>query len=357
MVKLLVFAILLAASPATGLLEALFRAENSCYAGCQSNYGAKEVHMDACSKGCDFKLLNENCATQCLKVLTDAELQNSCQVGCTLSSPAVAEVKPEKPFLVVDPVPKMKDSGIRQSVNPEPERPRSIILIRLRQRPSLVMPSMPMPSVEQLNNDPLQFFNNIFRQFQEKANHFEQSVRQSIEQNSQDLSKFPQGGAISELVKNIPIVRFPGNIRADSSSESSEETNNKRPLIDELKHILKHPREHQQYLEGRAQPINTRVQQFFTDVRSEWNDLVRKQPKIPIWIFLGILLSSSAILWYMVMSLCRHTPSRDVLSIRAQELIFHPYEHDVYEKEKIQPDDQPYEVTESLPIKVKLSNI
>jgi hypothetical protein len=59
----------------------------------------------------------------------------------------------------------------------------------------------------------------------------------------------------------------------------------------------------------------------------------------------------------MVMSLCRHTPSRDALSIRAQELVFHPYEYDVYEKEKIQPDDQPYEVTEPLPIKVKLSNL
>ncbi len=56
------------------------------------------------------------------------------------------------------------------------------------------------------------------------------------------------------------------------------------------------------------------------------------------------------------MSLCRHTPSRNALSIRAQELVFHPYEHDAYEKEKIQPDDHPYEVTD-LPIKVKLSNI
>jgi len=57
----------------------------------------------------------------------------------------------------------------------------------------------------------------------------------------------------------------------------------------------------------------------------------------------------------MVMSLCRHTPSRNGLSIRAQELVFNPYEYEGYEKEKIQPDDQPYE--ESLPIKVKLSNI
>ena len=58
----------------------------------------------------------------------------------------------------------------------------------------------------------------------------------------------------------------------------------------------------------------------------------------------------------MVMSLCRHAPSRN-LSVRAQELVFHPYDYEGYEKEKIQPDDQPYEVTESYPIKVKLSNI
>ncbi len=56
------------------------------------------------------------------------------------------------------------------------------------------------------------------------------------------------------------------------------------------------------------------------------------------------------------MSLCRHAPNRN-LSVRAQELVFHPYDYEGYEKEKIQPDDQPYEVTESYPIKVKLSNI
>lgn len=59
----------------------------------------------------------------------------------------------------------------------------------------------------------------------------------------------------------------------------------------------------------------------------------------------------------MLMSLCRHTPSNNPLSIRAQELVFHPYEYDAYEKEKIQPDDQLYEVSEPLSIKVKLSNI
>lgn len=158
---------------------------------------------------------------------------------------------------------------------------------------------MPSPQ-SMMNGDPIQFFNNIFKQFQEKANNFDQAVRKAFEENAKDLPKPSEFGGVSDLVKSIPIVRLPGNVRADSSSESSEsseEVNGKRPLIGEFKHILKHPREHQKYLRERVHPVSNRVKQFFTDVRSEWNDLIRKQPKIPIWIFLGILLSSSAILW------------------------------------------------------------
>jgi len=177
--------------------------------------------------------------------------------------------------------------------NPEPGRPRSIILIRLRNRPSVDMPSAP----QFFNSDPIQMFNDIIKQFQEKANSFEQAIRQPLDQNAKDLPKIPEFGRISELIKSIPIVPLPGSIRADSSSESSEELNGKRPLIDEFRHVIKHPREHQQYLRERMQPVKNRLHQFFTDVRTEWNDLVRKQPKIPIWLFLGILLSSSAILW------------------------------------------------------------
>ena len=51
MVKLLVFAILLASSPASGLLDTLFRAENNCYSGCQSNYAASADHLKACKEG------------------------------------------------------------------------------------------------------------------------------------------------------------------------------------------------------------------------------------------------------------------------------------------------------------------
>ena len=59
----------------------------------------------------------------------------------------------------------------------------------------------------------------------------------------------------------------------------------------------------------------------------------------------------------MIMSLCRHAPNRDPLSIRAQEVVFHPYDYESYEKAKIQPDDDTYDVAESVPIEVKLTNI
>jgi len=338
--KLLVFAILLAISPANGLIEKLYFAEKKCHTDCQPNFAADPVHLDACKQGCNFQFQKEDCTQKCKELSADESIQSSCKVGCTFSSAATDEVQAEKPVISVDPVPEIKQTeDVVPAANPEPERHHSIILIRLRQRPSLDMP----PPDQLIGKDPVQFFNSIIKQFQEKANHFHETVRQSLGENGKDLPKLPEFGAISEFAKSIPIIRLPGNIRADSSSESSEETN-------EFKNFFGHPHE-------ANRPSNNRVQQFFTDVRSEWNDLVRKQPKIPICIFLGILLASSAILWYMVMSLCRHTPSRDALSIRAQELIFHPYEHDAYEKEKIQPDDQPYEATESLPIKVKLSNI
>ncbi|CAF0759769.1 unnamed protein product [Rotaria sp. Silwood1] len=346
MVKLLVFAILLASSPATGLIETLFRTENSCYSGCHTNYAASTKHLNACRKGCDFKLHNEDCATQCKSNSKEEEMQACCQVGCTLSRP----VDENKPIVAVDPVPETNELG---PVPPKIElgRPRSIILIRLRQRPSGELPSMPMPSMQQFfNSDPIQMFNDIIKQFQDRANNFEQTIRKSFEENSKEIPKLPGFETLSELPKNIPIIRIPINNNPDSSSE---ENNDKVPLINEFRNFIRHPYEHHQ----RMEPTPNRFQQFMTDVRTEWNDLVRKQPKIPIWIFLAIFLSSSAILWYMVMSLCHHTPTRNALSIRAQELVFHPYDYEAYEKEKIQPDDQPYEVTESLPIKVKLSNI
>jgi len=77
------------------------------------------------------------------------------------------------------------------------------------------------------------------------------------------------------------------------------------------------------------------------NIRSQWNNLIHKQSKIPIWILLGIFILSSAILWYMIVSLCCQTPRHHNLSIHAQELVF----ENIYEKEKMQPNE------------VKLANI
>lgn len=53
--------------------------------------------------GCDFKLHNEDCAAQCTKLSTDESVQNSCQVGCTLSRPTIDEPVYNPPILAVDP--------------------------------------------------------------------------------------------------------------------------------------------------------------------------------------------------------------------------------------------------------------
>jgi len=197
-------------------------------------------------------------------------------------------------------------------------------------------------------------FNNILQQIREKTNEFEKNL-QPLSPSMEN----PVGNPVFRLIQSIPVNPKPinKNEKESSSSESSEE--DRSPLFDEIKHIVQHPREQQQIIKQRIEPINIRLQQFFNDVKTEWNDLIRKQPKLPVWIFICILLTSSAVLWYMAMSMCRHSPSRDHLSIRSQELIFHPYENsDVFsaEKEKIQPDEL-YEVVQPLPIKVKLSNI
>lgn len=55
----------------------------------------------------------------------------------------------------------------------------------------------------------------------------------------------------------------------------------------------------------------------------------------------------------MIISLCRRKPEHRILSIRAQDLVF----DNTYEKEKIQPNEEYYQITESLPVKIKLANI
>lgn len=364
MVKLLVFAILLASASSSSLLEELFSAENTCYNGCHVNYAASTTHLDACTQGCDFKLHNEDCANQCKTKYSNEAEADSCQVGCTLGH-AHSDVIPDKPFLAIDPVPDIEPKETEATTTTaaavpetesEPERPRSIIIIRLRQRPSLEMPPAP-PMESVFPNDPIQMFNDIVRRFQERAKIFEDSIRASIDEQSKDMPKSDASQPIPDIVQAIPFIRISTNVREDSSSESSEESSNGRSMMNEMRHVMHHPREQQQFIRDHVERVDGQMKETWSNIRNQWNEFVRNQPKMPIWFFIGLLLSSSALLWYMLVSLCRQSPSYNPLTVRAQELVFYPYEYDGYEKEKIQPDGQLYDATEPLPIKVKLSNI
>jgi hypothetical protein len=55
----------------------------------------------------------------------------------------------------------------------------------------------------------------------------------------------------------------------------------------------------------------------------------------------------------MIVSICRRIPGHRTLSIHAHDLVF----DDKYEKEKVPLNEEYYQVTESVPIKVKLANI
>lgn len=51
------------------------------------------------------------------------------------------------------------------------------------------------------------------------------------------------------------------------------------------------------YRKDTGESSHNRFKQFLNDVHSEWNGLIRKQPKIPAWICIGIFISSSVIIW------------------------------------------------------------
>lgn len=208
------------------------------------------------------------------------------------------------------------------------DRPRSIILIRLRQRPLLQLPSF--------DKDPAEFFRDMIKQMSSGA--------------SGELK------TVIHLTKNIPLIKLPdGPIRADSSSESSEE------MGGHMKHFVI-------FRQGHQQPVNGRLQQITDSLKREWKDLIHRQPNVPIWLLLLFFLSLSALLWCkcsksmdnssfhlcialdMIVSLCSHAPTHRTLSIRAQELLTDSAE----EKEKLQPHEHYVEV---YPVKEKLSHI
>ncbi|CAF0890804.1 unnamed protein product [Rotaria sp. Silwood1] len=240
MLKIFAFTIILLSSPIFGLLETLFQAQNSCYSGCHSNHAVDLSTLNACKKGCDYKLHNEDCTVQCRLLSTDEPIQTSCLFGCSSSH----------------------SSEIKESV--VNERSPSLILIRLRQRPlsehsSFNMDSMPM------------FMNKI-----------------------------------KTLNENKNMIKQSNELDADSLNEDNTY---------KITHFIIHRKD-------KIESRNNRFKQFLDDVHNEWNDLIRKQPKIPTWICFVFLLLSSIILWHMIVSLCHHTPRHQRLSTRAEQLSF-----------------------------------
>ncbi|CAF0946068.1 unnamed protein product [Rotaria sordida] len=249
MLKLFIFTIFLFSSPIFGLLETLFQAQNNCYSRCHSNYDTSLSNLDACKKGCDYKLHNEDCTVRCKLLPTDEQIQASCLAGCSSNH------SPE----------------IKESI--ENERPRSIILIRLRQRP--------LSEHSPFNIDRIRMFINKIRKFNENRN----------------------------------IIKQSNEIQTDSLNDENTY---------KITRFIIHQKDN---IESR----NNRFKQFLNDIHSEWNDLIHKQPKISIWICFVFLLLSSIILWHMIVSLCHHTPRHHTLSTHAQELAV----DNIYEKEKL----------------------
>lgn len=301
MLSKIILTIFIVASPSFGLLQSLYEDHTNCYAGCHTNYAASETFLGACKKGCDFKLYNQDCTAQCTAINGDESLRTSCLVGCSMM--------PEHP------------SG--QISNPE--RPRSIILIRLRQRPSIQFPTLN----DFFNKNPADLFNDLIKQWKTETENLSQS---------KDLGQSPEWKTVIHLVKALPLIDSSNGIRADSSSESSEEN------LNSVKHVFVHRNDHG------SLSVHDRIQKWIYDARQRWNHLVAKQPSIPIWVLLGFFVCLSAFFWYMIVSLCSHAPTHRTLSLQAHELLI---EH-TDDKEK---PYYVYQAEENLPIKVKLTNI
>lgn len=303
MFRLLILSVFILSTPSFGLLPTLYQAHERCYSGCATNYAGVASNLDGCKKGCDYKLYNQNCPEECSKLSMDDQVRASCVVGCSLMSD----------------IPAKELEGPLAS-----ERPRSIILIRLRQRPTFELPSLD----NIFDKHPADMFNQIIQQWKADA--------ENLFQNN-DLGKSPELKSVVHLFKAIPLIQSGQNARLDSSSESSEE---------KLTKIIKDSIFPQ---EPEKESIKGRVQQWAQDVRGKWNHLVKKQAPMPIWILLAFFLCLSAFFWYMIVSLCSHAPNHRHLSVQAQELLL----DNTDEKEKFSV----YQTQDALPIKMKISNI
>jgi hypothetical protein len=150
----------------------------------------------------------------------------------------------------------------------ENKRPQSIILIRLRQRPTFQLPSWN----NLFQKNPTDMFQQLVKQFNVDTEKLAQST---------DVDRASQLKTILELARRLPTMRL-----TDDSSEEGD----KRTLI---------------YRQESRPSFGDRLRQWFSNVRSQWNNLVSKQPNMPIWIVLALFLSLSAMFW------CKYLMSLD----------------------------------------------
>lgn len=181
--------------------------------------------------------------------------------------------------------------------------------------------------------------------FQDLIKQFNADTAQLAQSNGGDRAS--QLKTILELARRIPTMRLTNDLRLDSSSEEGGKNT-----------ILYHRETRQSW--------GSRLQQWFSGVRRQWNDLVSKQPNMPIWVVLGLFLSLSAMFWCkyscfsttidvkhgfslsdMIVSLCSHAPAHHTFTVRARELFFDK----THNKESMESE---HLISDSVPIKMKL---
>lgn len=145
--------------------------------------------------------------------------------------------------------------------------------------------------------DPAEMFNNIIQRFQERAKAFEESIRNTIDEQSKDMPKLEPFAELPRLVQSIPLIRISSNVRADSSSESSEESNTDRSSMGDIRNSVEHSDERSSaigdFVETQRSKLGEAVSNFRRQLRNFW----RREPTTQVWIFIGLLLLSSATLW------------------------------------------------------------
>lgn len=340
MTQILVLLILIASTPTFGLLENLYQLDTSCHLECDKKFEDHLTNREACRTGCGYKLLADNCRENCEKLPVDQVAKESCKYGCDFSK--ITEVVDQEviPELAIDPVPEVQpevketqpEKEERQPEVKEPQseadesqseeenipsensdqRPRSIILIRIRQYPVFMPPPESM-----VDSDPRQMFRDMIERFRQRMKLLQKEMESSANENSNDQSTFD-------------------DLRQRFVNPSHyEDGDNIQDSYDESRYLL------------RKAPV------FRGNIFDEYS---QQQSRMFLWSFICVVILMSLLLFYLIITLCGSTPKKDV-PLKPKGIFLQTYDNYDYNNEKIQPEDDVFESTEPLPIKLKLSSI